>query len=97
MSINALDAMARGGRLTFALEARDGKVAARIRDTGTGIPAEHLDKVWEMFFTTKARGSGIGLFVARMVVDRHRGDLAIESTGPDGTCFRLELPLAEEA
>ncbi|MDE2040188.1 MAG: HAMP domain-containing protein [Elusimicrobia bacterium] len=74
----------------------DGNVLIEIGDTGPGIPPEVLDKIFAPFFTTKARGTGLGLAVVRKVMDRHRGRVDVESAAARGTIFRLYLPAAWE-
>ncbi|MDE2237934.1 MAG: histidine kinase, partial [Elusimicrobia bacterium] len=74
----------------------DGNGLIEIGDTGPGIPPEVLDKIFAPFFTTKARGTGLGLAVVRKVMDRHRGRVDVESAAARGTIFRLYLPAAWE-
>jgi len=109
---NARDAMARGGRLTFAVglgspgrekaqeqrPARTGDFASlTVRDTGCGIPAPALPRIFEPFFTTKkeGRGSGMGLAIARDIVERHGGWIEVETEVGAGTEFRIYLPLTQ--
>jgi signal transduction histidine kinase len=73
----------------------DGTVCLEIGDKGPGIPPDVLDKIFAPFFTTKARGTGLGLAVVRKVIDRHRGRVDVESTVGVGTTFRLYLPVAQ--
>ena len=73
----------------------DGTVCLEIGDTGSGIPADVLDKIFAPFFTTKARGTGLGLAVVRKVIDRHRGRVDVESVVGQGTTFKLYLPVAQ--
>ena len=70
-------------------------VLIEIGDTGTGIAADVLDKIFAPFFTTKARGTGLGLAVVRKVIDRHRGRVDVESVVGQGTTFKLFLPVAK--
>jgi signal transduction histidine kinase len=92
---NAIDAM--GGRGVLTLRARllgDG-IEIRIADTGPGIPAGVADRIFDPFFTTKPQGvgTGLGLHIAHnIVVNRHRGSINFDS-GPDGTAFRVVVPL----
>ena len=66
----------------------------RVVDTGDGIPESIQEKLFDLHATTKDSGTGIGLYVARMAVEEAGGSLEVEGTGPDGTTFRLTLPLA---
>ncbi|HVQ93191.1 MAG TPA: ATP-binding protein [Mycobacteriales bacterium] len=94
---NAIFAMNGAGTLTIRT-ARDGdRALVEIADTGPGIPAEHLDRIFEPFFSTKpvGAGTGLGLDVAwRIVVHRHHGDLRVVST-PGDTRFQVRLPLGD--
>jgi signal transduction histidine kinase len=68
-------------------------VLVEVADNGPGIPAEAKDKVFDLFFTTKAKGSGLGLAVVRRIVDAHDGRLDLH-TSPKGTTVRVTLPVA---
>jgi signal transduction histidine kinase len=94
VAVNALEAMPRGGRLL--LEARRDGPWARIalRDTGPGIPAAALPRVCDLDFTTKNGGSGIGLHVARAVVELHGGEIGVVSRPGHGTAVLVAVPLA---
>ncbi len=96
---NACHAMPRGeGRLVVESEARDGRVHVRLRDNGAGIPDEHLDRIFEPFFSTKhaGEGTGLGLSIARRIVDHHGGELRATSELGVGTTFELVLPLHDD-
>jgi signal transduction histidine kinase len=72
-------------------------VEIEIRDTGPGIPKEHLDKIFEPFFTTKevGRGTGLGLSIAYGIVERHHGRIWAESEVGGGTSFFVRIPIPE--
>jgi signal transduction histidine kinase/CheY-like chemotaxis protein len=91
--VNAVEAMATGGRLTVRVhDARD-RVAIDVRDTGSGIPPDVLRRLFEPFFTTKGeRGNGLGLSIAQGVVRRHGGEIQVESELGLGTVMRVLLP-----
>ncbi len=97
---NAADAMPRGGRLTVRTEARRqddvAYVSTQVVDTGTGIPAEHRDQIFESFFTTKAegKGTGLGLAVTRDIVKNHEGTIEVDSAPGKGTTMTINLPVA---
>jgi signal transduction histidine kinase len=91
---NALEAMPDGGRLEVSLEADDGRAVIAIRDSGPGIAPESLAKIYSMYFTTKTGGTGIGLYVARSVVEAHGGSIQVDSQPGRGTCFTVSLPLS---
>jgi signal transduction histidine kinase len=65
----------------------------RVSDTGPGIPVEHLEKLFYPFYTTKKHGSGVGLSIAKKIVDSHRGIIDVASTRGEGTTFTVRLPL----
>jgi signal transduction histidine kinase len=94
LSLNAIDAMAQGGTLTIETSVGDGSVAVRVADTGPGIPPAVQQRIFEPFYTTKpaGKGTGLGLFVSRDIVESLGGRLEVERTGPDGTTFVVKLP-----
>jgi signal transduction histidine kinase len=92
IATNALDAMPAGGHLQIALATNDRHATLAIRDTGPGISAEVMPKIFNMHFTTKAGGTGIGLYVARSIIEAHGGDIRVDSEPGKGTCFRVQLP-----
>lgn len=91
---NARDAMPDGGELRIEFVLRGATVSASFADTGPGIPEEVLPRVMEPFFSTKPRGLGLGLPLARAIVDRHAGRLEILSGAGNGTCCTVLLPAA---
>ena len=83
----------KGGKITIRTRIPEpGWVQIDIGDAGAGIPADVLDKIFAPFFTTKARGTGLGLAVVRKVIDRHKGRVDVESQVGVGTTFKLFLP-----
>ena len=89
---NSFEAMTDGGKLTLATEAKDGAVEIRIADTGRGIPEENWDLVFTPFFSTKHRGTGLGLPITSHIVEEHRGTINLESFVDLGTIFTIRLP-----
>jgi hypothetical protein len=89
--LNARDAMQKGGWLSVATRADSGGVVVEVADTGGGIPREHLSRIYDPFFTTKAigRGTGLGLSITYGIVREHDGTIACESTTGVGTRFTL--------
>jgi two-component system, sporulation sensor kinase E len=94
---NALQAMSRGGVLTLQTEPADGAVWIVVADTGGGIPGELLNRIFEPFYTTKKKGSGLGLMIVQRIVRDHGGRIELESNVGRGTTFRIWLPLHERA
>jgi signal transduction histidine kinase len=91
--VNALQAMPVGGSLTVASERVEAKyLRVEVRDTGIGIPAEHLGRIFDPFFTTSERGTGLGLALAHQIVEKHQGRIAAESEFGKGTRFVIDLP-----
>jgi signal transduction histidine kinase len=92
---NAMQAMTKGGTLTLATgEGADG-VWVSVSDSGKGIADEHLKHIFEPFYTTKKKGSGLGLMIVQRVVRAHNGRIELESRAGRGTMFRIWLPLHE--
>jgi len=78
------------------MEARsrfDSYAVVRVSDSGPGIPREHLDKLFYPFFTTKPNGSGVGLSMAKKIVDSHRGVIDVVTEVGAGTVFTVRLPM----
>jgi len=77
----------------------EAQVRIEIADTGSGIPPEKLGKIYDPFFTTKepGKGTGLGLFIVRQIVERNKGRISVESTVGKGTAFFLDFPAAREA
>lgn len=97
---NALYAIRAGGTLSVEARATAGGMEVRIRDTGTGISAEHLDRIFQPFFTTKEEtGTGLGLWIVKEIVEKHDGTIRVESrtSDPAGTCMTVFLPAATSA
>ena len=92
---NAKEAMPRGGTLTVRTKKEDKKVLIRIQDTGTGIPEEIRNKVFEAFFTTKqkVKGVGLGLSVCYGIIKDHGGEIRVDSKEGKGTTFTISLPI----
>ncbi len=90
--LNALDAMSPGGRLAIEIFEKDERVVVRVSDSGTGIAEDVLASIFEPFFSTKNRGTGMGLPVAQRIARMYEGNMEVEYSSPEGTTFRLEFP-----
>jgi PAS domain S-box-containing protein len=91
---NALEAMPDGGILTLSLKRNQSYVQIDVSDTGVGIPEDKLPQVFNPFFTTKQSGAGLGLAMARKVIEEMKGSITIESVRGRGTCVSIVLPVA---
>jgi PAS domain S-box-containing protein len=96
--LNAVDAMPDGGDLTIEAGARSGRVNIEVSDTGVGIPREHLEKIYDPFFTTKPRGkgTGLGLSLTYGIIKEHAGTLTVDSRTGRGSRFTVSLPAAAQ-
>jgi len=95
LALNACQAMPNGGTLRIACEAARGRrVRISVSDTGAGIKPEHLQRIFDLYFTTKEKGSGIGLSMVYRTVQMHDGDIEVQSTPGAGTTFTILLPQA---
>jgi signal transduction histidine kinase len=93
LALNACQAMPNGGTLRIRCEeVRGRQIAIAFMDTGVGIKPEHLSRIFDLYFTTKERGSGIGLSMVYRTIQMHDGDVEVESTPGVGTTFRVRLP-----
>jgi PAS domain S-box-containing protein len=92
--LNALEAMPQGGQLQLTLSRRGEMAEITVGDTGKGIPAENQKKIFQLFFSTRPGGSGIGLASTFRIVQLHNGSIDFTSEVGRGTTFRIELPLA---
>ena len=92
---NAVQAMPRGGTLTIGCApTKDGRVEIRVSDTGEGIAPENLARIFDLYYTTKQTGTGIGLSLVYRTVQLHSGDIDVESTLGVGTTFVIKMPKA---
>jgi two-component system, sporulation sensor kinase A len=90
---NAMDSMAEGGRILIKGITEDKKILLAVQDQGCGIPADRLKKIGEPFYTTKEKGTGLGLMVSLKIMKEHRGDIQFHSTEGQGTTVVLTLPV----
>jgi len=96
LALNACHAMPDGGTLRIAGQRAPGnRVEVQVEDTGVGIPPEQLGRIFDLYFSTKEKGSGLGLSMVYRIVQLHDGEIDVESTPGKGTTFRVRLPAAE--
>lgn len=91
--INAIQAVERQGRIEVEANIVDGSLLLTVRDNGPGIPPERLASIFDPYFTTKAEGSGLGLWIAQQIVTAHGGALKAQNGAESGAVFTLSLPL----
>jgi signal transduction histidine kinase len=97
--LNARDAMPKGGWLTIVTQASGNSATIEVADTGSGIPADQLSRIYDPFFTTKdiGKGTGLGLSITYGIVQEHGGSIACDSSPGQGTRFALSLPLVSRS
>ncbi len=95
--INGMQAMEGRGRAADGQPRRrqTGRARVRVSDTGVGIEADELPKIFEPYFSTKETGTGLGLAIVKKAVDEHDGSIRVESKPGEGTTFTVELPIKE--
>jgi signal transduction histidine kinase len=97
LAINGCQAMPNGGTLRLVCApAPQNRVEVRVEDTGIGIRPEDLGKIFDLYYTTKDHGTGIGLSMVYRIIQMHDGEVEVESTPGRGTTFRILLPRANE-
>lgn len=95
--LNALQATSGGGSIAIRTGGDSERLTITVRDTGEGIAEETLGRVFEAFFTTREGGTGLGLPIARRIVEAHGGTLAVRSRVGEGTVARISLPAGHRA
>jgi len=93
---NARDAMPDGGRLVLSAETEYDQVIVRVQDTGTGITPDVLRRIDEPFFSTKARGMGLGIAITKAILEKNHGSMRVETKVGQGTTFFVALPTSGE-
>lgn len=94
---NALDATPSGGTITLECQTLPDWLQISIRDTGQGIKPEHMDKIFNLYFTTKPTGTGLGLSLVHQIISQHQGSIHVKSKWGVGTEFTIRLPLSERS
>ncbi|MBW8867816.1 MAG: hypothetical protein JF610_10885 [Acidobacteria bacterium] len=95
--VNSAQAMQGRGDIRVTLQPVNGVLRVTVRDAGPGIAADVLERIFTPFFTTKARGTGLGLATAKRIVEAHAGRIAIDSAPGGGTTVTVELPVTSLA
>jgi signal transduction histidine kinase len=90
--MNGLEATRPGGQMELSVERASADFVVNVKDEGCGIPPEIHDKIFNLYFTTKPTGTGMGLAIAYRVVQLHSGTITFESQPEKGTWFRLRFP-----
>ena len=93
---NAVDATPEGGQVSLSARREGGGHAIEVRDTGRGIEPDHLPRIFDLYFTTKADGTGVGLAVTQQIVTAHGGTIEVDSRPGAGTTMTVRLPGGEE-
>jgi hypothetical protein len=91
--LNALQAIDRNGKITVTVKPQGATAVVEVSDNGRGIPSDHLPNIFRPFYTTKGDGTGLGLSLARRIVEDHQGRIDVTSTVGQGTTFAVLLPL----
>ena len=94
MFLNAVQAMPDGGTLKVSIRREGSKIITVTEDSGTGIAEDVIDKVFDLYYTTRSEGTGLGLPLAHQIVKEHDGSMIIESHDGVGTKVRVELPVS---
>ena len=95
--LNAQQAIDSKGKIEVAVERKGSNAVVEVKDNGRGIAPEHLPNIFRPFYTTKGDGTGLGLSLARRIVEDHHGRIDVTSTVGKGTMFAVVLPLQKEA
>jgi two-component system sensor histidine kinase AtoS len=93
LTINAVQAMPKGGRIIIECSKKDESLSVTVRDTGEGVAPENLEKIFNPFFTTKAKGQGLGLAVCKRLIEAQSGTISVKSELGKGSTFTIEIPM----
>lgn len=93
--INAMQAMPEGGKIRVAIQSTDNTVKIFFEDEGEGIPQDLMGKIWDPFFTTKAKGTGLGLGIVKNIIESHSGNVQIRTRPGAGAQVKVELPVKQ--
>lgn len=93
---NAMEAIGRGGQILVATSIRNERIVIKIKDSGPGIPAEEISKVFEPYYSNKDLGSGLGLMIVQRIMNQHGGYVEVESGAGAGATFKLIIPVRKK-
>jgi signal transduction histidine kinase len=93
--LNAVEAMPEGGTLRISSSLEEERLAISFTDTGQGIPPQHLSHIFDPFFSTKEESTGLGLSISYDIVERHEGQITVESEVDEGSTFTVWLPIVD--
>ena len=93
LMFNSIQAMHKGGDMEIGTKMENNNILIYIKDTGTGIDDEIKNRIFEPFYTTKSDGSGIGLTLAKSIIEAHNGNINFESEKNKGSVFFISLPM----
>ncbi|MBZ0303987.1 MAG: response regulator [Anaerolineae bacterium] len=91
--LNAQAAMTKGGKLEVSAQLDESAIVVKFSDTGHGIPADQINRIFDPFFSTKQNGTGLGLFVSYGIIQNHQGSIEVKSEVNIGTTFTIRLPI----
>jgi len=97
LTTNAIQAMENGGTLTVSTKKTEGWIEVSFKDTGVGISKENMEKIFTPFFTTRAKGMGMGLPICKKFIEMHGGTIQVECEAGKGTTFTVKLPIQQES
>jgi two-component system, NtrC family, sensor histidine kinase HydH len=90
---NALDATPKGGAISLGVNRKEGYTVFQIADSGVGIPSDRIGRIFDLYFTTKPEGTGMGLAIAQQIVTQHQGTIDVQSEPNKGTTFSVSIPI----
>ena len=93
--INSMQAMPGGGEIDIQLTSKDNSVTITFEDEGEGMPEDVMEKIWEPFFTTKEKGTGLGLGIVKNIIEAHNGTIHIDNRSAKGARVLVKLPVKQ--
>jgi two-component system sensor histidine kinase HydH len=94
--INAMQAMPEGGHIDIVVKSGDNNLWIAFEDAGGGVPKEVVEKIWDPFFTTKDKGTGLGLVIVKNIIEAHNGQIRLDNRSEGGSRVAIRLPIQEE-